>query len=159
MCTQLQESEKVAPLMTENSQLKAENTTLIELLKWQAEQAAATESLLFEQWAAWERRARILEQIEWDSGAWEWVARRVARGDFRGTCTQPLLLNMPRTEVVEVISYHPHPTPTHPTPPHPTPPQPNPPNPTLKQKHRFRNCLLHHPKTSYISARSMADTS
>jgi hypothetical protein len=81
--------------------LKEDNAILAwnaAVLEGQAKQAEAREKLLVGGWAFWERRARILEELGWVTGAWEWIAQT-----FTGRNFQPLLLERPRPEIVEVI--------------------------------------------------------
>jgi hypothetical protein len=94
--------------------LKEDNEVLAwnaAVLEGQVEQAGAREELLVRGWAFWERRARILEELGWVTGAWEWIAQTFCR-----RYSQPLQLERPRPEVVEVILdldplYAPHPRP------------------------------------------------
>jgi len=83
--------------------LRDENATLAwkaAVLEGQAEQAEAREQLLVGGWAFWERRALLLEEMGWRSGAWVWIAQTIARQKFHDT--QPLLLERPKPEIVEV---------------------------------------------------------
>jgi hypothetical protein len=99
----------VAPLQDECTRLYLANATLWEMLKRQTERAVERESLLLGQWAAWERRALLLEQLGWEIGAWQWLAWWLANGQRGAGDVPPLQLQLtmhtPTCTVVEV----PHP--------------------------------------------------
>jgi hypothetical protein len=107
--------------MEERDWLMVENATLAwnaDVLEGQANQAKTREELLMRGWGFWERRARILEELGWVTGAWEWIARTVARRNYQATQplslerANPLLLERSKPEIVEV-------TPRPPSPPSP----------------------------------------
>jgi len=98
----LQESEIIAPLREECTRLYTEKATLEAVMEWQAEQAEARESLLVGQWAAWERRAGLLEQLGWDSGAWLWIAWMISQQGSGDHSLLPITMQRSTCTVVEV---------------------------------------------------------